>query len=368
MRSLLGAECVKSFTHAGACTLALTALASNERSDTLLRHIKIHNARRNNEAISSADLINDLNIIDRESSSFITEHSASREYSNHLPSGSPAGSEHLDGTLRFSPGHGTTATISTLQHETLHGEKAKAPLLSVGTPSRNQDSSDFSDQDVGFTSTVAESIEASWNRSILASENDAGLDESMMDGATFADALVQFDASNWLLDEDFINLSGDDLLFGANRISSDLIYQRPAATNSTKDGNLAPKVLDLRRMWHVQTRSALVDLDYDPDDTGKPPSAARGRDIDELYHNQLTEGLRPPLRNEPLPSIDILVMLSCNIYLATSNEGLESLHAFVFHKIQCCGTPYPRPNIQAQRWQHLTCLDNVFCGRVNDAI
>ena len=133
------------------------------------------------------------------------------------------------------------------------------------------------------------------------------IDESATDDSALVDPLLYFDATNWLLDENFVDIESWDLNWYESRRLTVRPHLKSTSLSFAKESNNPPKVLDLRRMWYIKIQTLVDHLHDDGAGTGRQAVNALRRDIDETYHTKMVEELRTPLRNEPLPSIDFLV-------------------------------------------------------------
>ncbi|EXJ69322.1 uncharacterized protein A1O5_07358 [Cladophialophora psammophila CBS 110553] len=149
------------------------------------------------------------------------------------------------------------------------------------------------------------------------------IESSVLDGFALNDPLLQFDATNWLLDEDFVDIENVGSSLYEARPLSGQPHLKPAPLSSTRGSDRPPSVLDLRRMWFLQVRSHIgVETEVQAVSTERS-------DIDENYHTQMVEELRTPLPNEPLPSVDLL-NLCIHFFFTRFNVALPLIHGPTF--------------------------------------
>ncbi|KIW86609.1 uncharacterized protein Z519_12793 [Cladophialophora bantiana CBS 173.52] len=144
-----------------------------------------------------------------------------------------------------------------------------------------------------------------------------------------ADHLLHFDATNWLLDENFVDVGGGD--FNWNEPHD--IHDQPSSGLShlpfARENNNSPAVLDLGPVWYVQVHSTVHDIPDDSHGVGRQVINAMRGEIDEIYRTNMDEELRAPLRNDPLPSIDFL-NLCIHLFFTRSNIALPLIHGPTF--------------------------------------
>ncbi|EXJ55056.1 uncharacterized protein A1O5_12795 [Cladophialophora psammophila CBS 110553] len=150
-----------------------------------------------------------------------------------------------------------------------------------------------------------------------------------IDVSPLADHLLHFDATNWLLDENFVDVGSGDFNWNEPRD----IHDQPTSTlshlPSARENNNSPAVLDLGPVWYVQVHSTVHDVPDDNHRVGRQVIDAMRGEIDEMYRTNMDEELRAPLRNDPLPSIDFL-NLCIHLYFTRSNIALPLIHGPTF--------------------------------------
>lgn len=163
---------------------------------------------------------------------------------------------------------------------------------------------------ISSTSGVSTMHEA--KRVTISLQQDVETGGCQESGKAFTNQIETLDSTSWLLGHDFdlsaFDFSGFDCsLNGAENLSE---YPEVATVGSQLAGicESAPKVLDLRTIWYTQIRSMGSEYGVRSGSaTPREPDATSRTSIDEVYRIDMANTLRPPLRDEPLPSIDFLV-------------------------------------------------------------
>lgn len=152
---------------------------------------------------------------------------------------------------------------------------------------------------------------ASFQPSVF-SEDVAETVLSRPDQTQYLPSSMAVDSANWLLTDDFDFSIFDDInhhpIDGYDPYSRDLaIFPAIDETspNSTRSG---PEIADLRHLWYTPVPSITSGFEA----SQLPRSVVVGtpqsnEDIDEEYRANLANKLQPPVRNEPLPSIELMV-------------------------------------------------------------
>jgi hypothetical protein len=251
MRNLLVAGCVESFTLDGMFQSRGDMLIAPDflPSDTLLRHTKTHKARDCDE-----------------------EQASSNTWSGR-------------GTMinGVAPGLNSDFDINEVTLELMAAGGDRSSTLVPGSP------------------TLARPDFDAFSHDETAAEH-----RSLIEHPPSADAPLQFDPSNWLLDEDLVD-------FGLGDAWNELRYTDnstswPRSTLATERANQLPAVSDLRQVWYNQPRRTLHSLHHDDEHENREPSATTLRsDIDETYRTHMVEELCISPRRGPLPSLDFMV-------------------------------------------------------------
>ncbi|RVX68294.1 hypothetical protein B0A52_07297 [Exophiala mesophila] len=142
------------------------------------------------------------------------------------------------------------------------------------------------------------------------------------------------DSANWLLTDDFdfsifddINHHSIDVYESYGRDLPTLPAIDEASPESTGPG---PEVADLRHLWYTPVPSIVSGFEA----SQVPRSVLVGspqtnEEIDEEYRASLANKLQPPIRNEPLPSIELL-NLCIHMFFKRFNLALPLVHAPTF--------------------------------------
>lgn len=144
---------------------------------------------------------------------------------------------------------------------------------------------------------------------IFSSEQAMGEDPPRMENAVLGGSLLHFDPSNWFLDENLVDLGLGETWNEPQ--SADYWSPLRLQTLSAADLiNQTPNVLDLQQIWYNHARRTIDSLHDDYETTRRPDAATLRRDtsIDETYRTHMVEELSPRVRNEPLPSLEFLVL------------------------------------------------------------
>ncbi|ETI23552.1 hypothetical protein G647_05354 [Cladophialophora carrionii CBS 160.54] len=143
--------------------------------------------------------------------------------------------------------------------------------------------------------------------------------------------LGTYSSTHWLLEDDF-DFTVFDHLGSSNAFESQPVCHNNVSVPPLDRAPEKPKqrlaVSDLRRLWYVQT----ADVDSEAGSgTVTPAGRATGppEDIDEAYRDKLARTLRPPIRDEPLPSIEFL-NLCIHLFFTKFNVALPLIHGPTF--------------------------------------
>ncbi|KIV77479.1 hypothetical protein PV11_09269 [Exophiala sideris] len=171
---------------------------------------------------------------------------------------------------------------------------------------------------------------------LLRQPHDVDPVECQMGEDAFDNQLEGLDSANWLLNDNFdLNLfdfGGLDYTFNETEnlsehpelpLMASPLLQKP-------EPRPEPAVLDLRTIWYTQIRSMNTEYgvrsgSVTPRETG----AVSRNSIDEVYRLDMASKLRPPLREEPLPSIDFL-NLCIQLFFTRFNIILPLIHSPTF--------------------------------------
>ena len=131
-------------------------------------------------------------------------------------------------------------------------------------------------------------------------------DHATMNVPTAGDQLLNLDFSNWLLDENLVDLGlGESWIepVSANERSQPM----PPPMAPAEQCDKPPVVPDLRPIWYNQPRRTVDSLHDDYEGTKRQHTTTFRRDIDDTYRTHMVKELCTPLPNDPLPSLDFLV-------------------------------------------------------------
>jgi len=185
--------------------------------------------------------------------------------------------------------------------------------------------------------------------------------------ASFVQSLWGIDSAHWLLEDDFDISVFDNLNYfptpGLEVVFTTDTEEQSIATQGTLSAvrRPMPRVLDLRNHWYTQvplmaSGFAAGSRAMTPRDPGDD-----SENIDETYRAKLASKLRPPLRDEPLPTIEFMVC-SYTFFSSVSNACIESLHPPVLHALQHCTSYCPRAYLSANHRGCSSGAFNMFCG------
>ncbi|EXJ62601.1 hypothetical protein A1O7_03039 [Cladophialophora yegresii CBS 114405] len=140
-----------------------------------------------------------------------------------------------------------------------------------------------------------------------------------------------YSSTHWLLEDDFDFTVFEHLGFSNALESQPVCHDNvsgPPFGQAPEKPEQQPAVSDLRRLWYVQT----ADVDPEASSGAVTPATkatASLEDIDEAYRDKLARTLRPPIRDEPLPSIEFL-NLCIHLFFTRFNVALPLIHGPTF--------------------------------------
>jgi hypothetical protein len=111
----------------------------------------------------------------------------------------------------------------------------------------------------------------------------------------FAGPDFEFDSTNWLLEDSFLDI-----------LEPKSPRSMPGQVYPVLESNPIPSVRDLRDIWYVQVWKPDQGHATAFDMTIPRQGNSLREDIDETYRANMATDLSPPVRNDPLPSIDLL--------------------------------------------------------------
>lgn len=273
-------------------------------SDTLLRHLKTHRTRHrrqgppqtrshvDNENDHPQTLAGDVTLQDPDTG----------VGAKHPPGDPDLGPKDatLGLTLDPRPQECTMAPPTFDQTQTRVTD-SHAAIVSPEQTIRDQ----TSDQSLLFQ--FGSSTTAGQDAGFPAYETTVGY-QSLVDNPLFSDNFMHFDATNWLLDEHLVDFGLGDLMWNEPLYGNDGSNMRPQSSVMSKGRNDIPTVIDMRKMWYNHPRRTLDTFNVRDEAMAPHGNTTTGKDIDETYRNHMNDELSPPSRDEPLPSIDFLVI------------------------------------------------------------
>lgn len=188
--------------------------------------------------------------------------------------------------------------------------------------------------------------------STAAASTDMGINTDMLTGPQFSDlddSAVHFDTTNWLLDENFVDLFDPGNMTWNETRSPNHHPSRPLSPSSSLDNQTrkCPVALDLRHIWYVQARNTIEELHDRSEGRARGQRfTTSGRDIDELYLTNIVEELGKPPRQDPLPSIDFLVPHSSPIPCRLSDLTMIGRILVYSYSLPAAILPYPLSTVQ----------------------
>jgi hypothetical protein len=141
-----------------------------------------------------------------------------------------------------------------------------------------------------------------------------------------------YSSTHWLLEDDFDftvfeHLGFSNALHEPQPVCHDNVME-PQLRQGIEKSRQRPAVSDLRRLWYVQ----IPDTEPEAGSGAVTPADKATRsleDIDEAYRDKLTRTLRPPIRDDPLPSIEFL-NLCIHLFFTRFNVALPLIHGPTF--------------------------------------
>jgi hypothetical protein len=178
-----------------------------------------------------------------------------------------------------------------------------------------------------------------------------------IDPVSFVQSFGGIDSTNWLLEDDFDISVFDNLnafqtpdlqgVFTTDTDEQSMAPERPQLVIKRS----MPHILDLRHHWYTQV--PLMASGFAAGSgamTPRDPGEDLGENIDETYRAKLASKLRPPLRDEPLPTIEFMVRSEiCLLYVsdnplrisASTFSSLVSTSLFLLSM----GLPFGQPQM-----------------------
>lgn len=300
-------------------------------SDTLLRHLKTHRTRHRRQGPPQTKSLVDIhNDHPQTLAGDVTSQDPDTGVGAKHPPGDPnLGPKDaiLEITLDPRPQECIMAPPTFDQTQT-RGAVSHAAIFSPEQTIRDQ----TSDQPLPFQ--FGSSTTAGQDTEFPVYETTAGY-QSLVDNPLFSDNFMHFDATNWLLDEHLVDFGLGDLIWNEPLHGNDGSNMRPQSSAIAKGRNDIPAVLDIRRMWYNHPRATLDTFNVRDEAMVPHSNTTTAKDIDETYRNHMNDELSPALRDEPLPSIDFLVITYLLSRLSfMSDQIIESLYPLILHPLQ----------------------------------
>ena len=302
---------------------------TDPRSDTLLRHARIHKQNSDGEGLDGK-LPSRL-------------HSEPGDEETYLPKNvsTTPGSTSLEASIIQN--QGTAATHS----RSLSLDQGDERFILPGASQSSSSPISFRNSTPGFqilqpdlypvatsnpfqAATMLPSPPVAESDPLLKESNDCFSIHDPLAGSILTE-LPGFGTENWLLNDfDFSVLEQRGFASTSSQIqlaSNDEIAQS-APRRSSQKPRQRPLVSDLRKIWYIQIRHE------EPESASKsfiptPKAAEPLEDIDETYRDKLATVLRPPIRDEPLPSIEFL-NLCIHLFFTRFNVALPLIHSPTF--------------------------------------
>ncbi|KAJ9603785.1 hypothetical protein H2200_011971 [Cladophialophora chaetospira] len=301
-------------------------------SDTLLRHSRIHK-------VDVEENLSSRKATSNETVEVVRRDESSTSGSSAPPAVNVAGAmnnEHLT-----PASHATTAShphaqqedVELLQNASIPGftqVSTKYPMPVI--PSLQSERYSVTPLDhLHPSSSMLPSPPVGENDAAFVTNDDPFSFDDPLGGSGFEE-IPGYGSTHWLLEDDF-----DFTIFENLGFSSAVQEPHFSQSNGTTESLLLgppqkprkrPPVSDLRKIWYIQVP------DDEPDagsGTITPSGKAIGPldDIDETYRDKLAVTLRPPIRDEPLPSIEFL-NLCIHLFFTRFNVVLPLIHSPTF--------------------------------------
>lgn len=303
---------------------------ANQRRDTLLRHCKTHEVIRGKHT-SSRTARNDVH---QHSSSYTT-----LDQDTHVPSaGLPQELAVFDNITANIYDDGVAFRPPFAELQSANVSNLHAPTASPGThPLGHWPVDKVTHPSVSLASSGQRPTFDSFSSPQLTNTETSGLDHF-----TFDDTMLQFDTTNWLLDDTFADIGNDDSAVHEPWAFSSQSQLKPADLPSTRASDRPPSIADLRRMWFRDIWS------HNGNENEVHSVGTESNDIDENYLTEMVQALGTPVPNEPLPSIDLLVHFPRPTTIFNLMFDAESMHSSFLHPLQRRTTSHSWSNLQTK--------------------
>ena len=281
-------------------------------SDTLLRHFRMHDVRQGYRLQSL--------IINRKEQLNLENHgldiASGRDSIRETPAVQQM--EH-DGALDYND----------LNQSQLHGVFSK-PSISLTHQTRESiQSGTTASQPIVIASSSTESVPRKSRNAIL------DLDNSVSEYRPLTDVDhpdMETSATNWLLDEGFMNLFDDWVTDPTQSEGGNAGALSVMDVESSPARNIAAPVTlsDVRQIWFVQVGCNVQSLDNHCEELGRHLSTTSTSGIDELFRSRIAKEFRLLPYTEALPSIDFMVGIPDIARVCETDTPTEYVHSCFF--------------------------------------
>ncbi|OQV05059.1 Zinc-finger double domain-containing protein [Cladophialophora immunda] len=294
------------------------------RRDTLSRHVKTHRLRQQDERSPSATSANDIHENNQVSSPSQLIHETSAR--------GPFFSQRAPQEVDFEPAGVTVDSIGSNGPEDVASTSSGAVQRNNGIEDSHSPPTGprpWADGQVFDYGSATTSVDLGLSDGIPLQIQATNVQDPETSRAVITNPFSPFDASNWLLDDTFVDMfdvGNDGLAWNRLRSSARRTHSRPPSSSiARKSSKVRTWRLDLSQIWYIKTRRPIDDPGVD----NEGPAREVARDIDEVYRTNMVDELRSRLHFEPLPSIDVL-NLCIHLFFTRFNLGIPLIHVPTF--------------------------------------
>lgn len=319
-------------------------------SDTLLRHARIHKSSGDDNASRKRKTTrSDRAQAGHQNQSPSNDSSITTSSRSLVGTGMTAAIEELE-----TPGsHSTISSLRQGHHENLFGDQPATIPTYFETPSQPQNASPQTFMTIegprpepygseiinqaGSGGVLLAPAATNESSQAFVSQHEQFRIEEPHGSVAYGEQLDGLDSAHWLLEDDFDIGIFDRMGFSNPFFETQVIHDHstklivPYPQISEKPEG-SPSILDLRQMWYTQIQGP-DDEPYAGSGSMTPRHAENtrvsGDDIDETYRANMANKLRPPLRDEPLPSIEFM-NLCIHLFFTRFNVTLPIIHSPTF--------------------------------------
>ncbi|KIW34139.1 uncharacterized protein PV07_00935 [Cladophialophora immunda] len=292
------------------------------RRDTLSRHVKTHRLRQQDERSPSATSANDIHENNQVSSPSQLIHETSAR--------GPFFSQRAPQEVDFEPAGVTVDSIGSNGPEDVASTSSGAVQRNNGIEDSHSPPTGprpWADGQVFDYGSATTSVDLGLSDGIPLQIQATNVQDPETSRAVITNPFSPFDASNWLLDDTFVDMfdvGNDGLAWNRLRSSARRTHSRPPSSSiARKSSKVRTWRLDLSQIWYIKTRRPIDDPGVD----NEGPAREVARDIDEVYRTNMVDELRSRLHFEPLPSIDNLCI---HLFFTRFNLGIPLIHVPTF--------------------------------------